>query len=171
MKLPAGITTISGQSGQSRNTVPGALAEVATAGGLASAALFVPCPKAIMAKVIPADRMKFRNCFIIVTLPSLFSGDTLLVRRLALASQCDPRSFLTTWPPFITNRTRSSSPMSASGSPATATRSANLPGSTSTHPCCSRNVAGLGQSSLAVTFGRGAQLRVVLSGHTLHGWR
>ena len=40
-----------------------------------------------------------------------------------------------------------------------------------THPCWSRNVAGLGQSSLAVTFGRGAQLRVVLSGHTLHGWR
>jgi hypothetical protein len=40
-----------------------------------------------------------------------------------------------------------------------------------THPCWSRIFAGLGQSSLAVTFGSGAQLRVVLSGHTLPGWR
>jgi hypothetical protein len=38
-------------------------------------------------------------------------------------------SFLTTSPFFITNRTRSSSVMSATGSPETAMRSANLPGS------------------------------------------
>lgn len=38
-------------------------------------------------------------------------------------------SSLNTCPPFITNRTRSSSVISLSGSPATATMSANLPGS------------------------------------------
>ena len=35
--------------------------------------------------------------------------------------QCDARSFLTTWPSFITKRTRSNSVTSASGSPETAT--------------------------------------------------
>ena len=51
-------------------------------------------------------------------------------------------SFLNTWPPFMTNFTRSSSVISAIGSPATATRSANLPASTeptrSCHPISSR---------------------------------
>jgi hypothetical protein len=39
-----------------------------------------------------------------------------------------------------------------------------------TFPCWSRSVAELGQSSLAFTFGRGAQLRVVLPGRKPHGW-
>jgi hypothetical protein len=59
-------------------------------------------------------------------------------------------SCLTTWLSLVTKRTRSSSVMSASGSPPTATRSPNFPGSNSTHPCWSRNVAELAQSSLAV---------------------
>src|SRR5216110_2793499 len=53
MNLPAGITTISGQSGHSRNTVPGTLAEVAITGRLA---FLVPWPNAVRARMIPADR-------------------------------------------------------------------------------------------------------------------
>src|SRR5262249_50286627 len=45
-------------------------------------------------------------------------------------------SFLTTWPPFITKRTRLISVMSASGSPETAIRSAYLPFSTAPTRSC-----------------------------------
>src|SRR5580704_14322688 len=61
-----------------------------------------------------------------------------------LWSQCEVRSFLITWPFFITNRTRSSSVMSAIGSPLRATRSANFPGSTApTRSCQPNNSAAL----------------------------
>src|SRR5205823_14306187 len=48
-------------------------------------------------------------------------------RSLDLPTTALSRSFLISWPFCMTKRTRSSLPMSASGSPATATRSANLP--------------------------------------------
>src|SRR5438067_3365563 len=47
----------------------------------------------------------------------------------------DQRSFLKTWPPFITKRTCSRRPMSCNGSPSTATRSARRPGDTSPRFC------------------------------------
>jgi hypothetical protein len=62
VKLPAGITTISGQSGQSRNTVPGTCPEVATVIALASAALFVSCPNAVPVKMSTANSRKIRIC-------------------------------------------------------------------------------------------------------------
>src|SRR6059058_5405979 len=64
VKLPAGMTTISGHSGQSRNTVPGARPEVDTVGPLASAALFVSCPSAVTTKMGTANSKNIWICFI-----------------------------------------------------------------------------------------------------------
>src|SRR5438105_12505974 len=58
-----------------------------------------------------------------------------------LRLQCEAKSFLTTWPSFITNRTRSISVMSAIGSPLTATRSANFPGSIAPMRSCQPNIS------------------------------
>ena len=62
VKLPAGITTISGQSGQSRNTVAVTRPEVATASALASAALLVSCPSAVPVKMSTANSRKICIC-------------------------------------------------------------------------------------------------------------
>jgi len=62
MKLPAGMTTISGQSGQSRNTTPGTRSDVGPADALAGAALFVPCPNAVSVKMTTANNKKIRIC-------------------------------------------------------------------------------------------------------------
>src|SRR5438874_10351637 len=64
VKLPSGTITISGQSGQSRNTVAGARPEVDTVGALASAALFVSCPSVVTAKMSTANSKNIWICFI-----------------------------------------------------------------------------------------------------------
>ena len=56
VKLPAGITTISGQAGQSRNTEPGVRPEEGA----------VPCPQASE----QASRTRSEKAFIIPTEPS-----------------------------------------------------------------------------------------------------
>src|SRR5437762_910757 len=72
--------------------------------------------------------------------PIALNVDPVFSRR-AFASQWDVMSFLTTSPFFITNRTRSSSVMSAIGSPVTATRSANFPASTAPMRSCQPNIS------------------------------
>jgi hypothetical protein len=62
-------------------------------------------------------------------------------RRVERALQCEARPSRSAWPPFITNRTRSSSLMTAIGSPATATRSANFPDSIAPMRSCQPNIS------------------------------
>src|SRR4029077_9348642 len=64
VNVPAGITTISGQSGQSRNTFPGFLAAGFCAGSFASAAITVTIPAALSNKSVAIDRARFRLRFI-----------------------------------------------------------------------------------------------------------
>lgn len=74
-----------------------------------------------------ANEDRFEDCFLV---DFSFGSSGTFLPRVERALQCDARSFRTTWPSFITNRTRSSSVISAIGFPATATRSTNFPGST-----------------------------------------
>src|SRR5439155_8275255 len=53
------------------------------------------------------------------------------LHALVVNREGDQRSFLKTWPPFITNRTCSRRATSCSGSPSTAARSAKRPAATS----------------------------------------
>jgi hypothetical protein len=78
MKFPAGTTTISGQSGQSRNTAPGSRPDGAAAGVVTAACatenpekwishLFIPCGKAATVGMSATNSQKTRNGFISVT--------------------------------------------------------------------------------------------------------
>ena len=83
MNLPAGITTISGQSGQSRNTAPGTRFDVGPADAFAGAPLFLPCPNAVPVKMSTANRKKIRICS---GLPELEKNELRLANLLIAES-------------------------------------------------------------------------------------
>src|SRR5438105_15271943 len=80
VKTPAGTTTISGQSGQSRKTVPGARSAAAATGAVASVVFIVPCTLVATADVSAIDRQNVSMCFITSGLPEVVR------RRLPLAT-------------------------------------------------------------------------------------
>src|SRR5438128_2286945 len=68
LKLPAGTTTISGQSGQSRNTAPGTRSEAATAGLVTAACLHAVTVKMSIANSqIHLRRLHETGCGSLVT--------------------------------------------------------------------------------------------------------